>query len=111
MYYGKSTALALLVFHPAVAQDYQAPPGFTALFDGKSLSGWTIPAGDNGHWRVVDGVIDYDAASEAHGERSLFTEIEYGDYDLSVDWRLKEAPCLNQGMRYILPDGSYAKDL
>ena len=31
--------------------DNQAPPGFTSLFNGKDLSGWKIPAGDNGHWK------------------------------------------------------------
>ena len=35
-----------------------APPGFTALFNGRDLTGWVVPDGDNGHWRVVDGVID-----------------------------------------------------
>ena len=35
--------------------------GFVSLFNGRDLSGWKVPAGDNGHWKVVDGVIDYDA--------------------------------------------------
>jgi hypothetical protein len=38
-----------------------APKGFTTLFNGKDLTNWKVPAGDNGHWKVVDGVIDYDA--------------------------------------------------
>ena len=42
-------------------------PNFVSLFNGKDLAGWKIPAGDNGHWKVADGVIDYDAASEATG--------------------------------------------
>jgi hypothetical protein len=50
------------------------PPGFVALFDGRDLSGWRVPEGDNGHWKVVGGVIDYDAASEARGDKSLWTE-------------------------------------
>ena len=46
-----------------------APPaGFASLFNGKDLTGWRVPEGDNGHWKVVDGVIDYDAESEAPGE-------------------------------------------
>src|SRR5438105_723905 len=39
----------------------QPPPGFVTLFNGRDLSGWTVPEGDNGHWKVLDGVIDYDA--------------------------------------------------
>ena len=49
----------------AFAAPDETPEGFTSLFDGKDLSSWVIPAGDNGHWKVVDGVIDYDAQSEA----------------------------------------------
>ena len=41
---------------------FAAPPeGFTSLFDGESFDGWIVPEGDNGHWNVVDGVIDYDS--------------------------------------------------
>lgn len=86
------------------------PAGFTSLFNGKDLSGWTIPEGDNGHWKVVDGVIDYDARSEAAGDKNLWTERSFGDFELLVDWRIKEAPHVNNGIRYILPDGSYARD-
>ena len=43
------------------------PPGpeWVSLFNGKDLTGWKIPVGDGGHWKVVNGVIDYDASSEA----------------------------------------------
>ena len=50
----------------------QTPSGFTSLFNGRDLTGWKVPAGDNGHWRVADGVIDYDAASEA-AEKDLWS--------------------------------------
>ena len=46
-------ALALLAAPAASAAD-----GFTALFNGKDLSGWKLPEGDNGHWKVLNGVID-----------------------------------------------------
>ena len=49
--------------------DNEPPPGFIALFNGKDLTGWKVPEGDGGHWKVVDGVIDYDAQSEAKGEQ------------------------------------------
>jgi hypothetical protein len=85
----------------------QADPGFHSLFNGKDLTGWKIPEGDGGHWKVVNGVIDYDAMSEAKGEKHLFTEKEYGDFVLKVDWRLKEAPYMNNGVPVILPDGTH----
>ena len=56
-----SLAVALAVSGAAGAGE--APPGFTSLFNGKDLTGWKVPDGDNGHWKVVDGVIDYDAES------------------------------------------------
>src|SRR5258706_5512979 len=80
----------------------QSGAGFVPLFNGKDLSGWKIPEGDNGHWKVVDGVIDYDARSEAKSEKHLFTEKEYGDFTLKVDWRLKEATYMNNNVPVIL---------
>ena len=62
----------------------------TPLFNGRDLTGWKVPAGDNGHWKVVDGVIDYDAESEAPGDKHLWTEGSYGDFVLRLDWRLNE---------------------
>jgi hypothetical protein len=35
----------------APAADNSPPEGFTSLFNGKDLSGWKVPEGDNGHWR------------------------------------------------------------
>ena len=49
-------------------------PGYTSLFNGKDFTGWVVPEGDNGHWKVFKGVIDYDAQSEAKGDKNLWTE-------------------------------------
>ena len=93
------------------AADNEPPEGFAALFNGKDLTGWKVPLGDGGHWKVVDGVIDYDAQSEAKGEKSLFSEREFGDFVLHVDWRIKETPFVNPNVPYILPDGTHARDI
>lgn len=93
----------------AAATQGSAPPGFSSLFNGKDLSGWTIPAGDNGHWRVVDGAIDYDARSEASGDKNLWSEGEYGDFELRVEWRLKEVPYANRAVPIVLADGTHKK--
>jgi hypothetical protein len=85
-------------------------PNFVSLFNGKDLAGWKIPAGDNGHWKVVDGVIDYDAASEAAGDKSLWSERAYGDFILRVDWRIKETPYVNPNVPIIRYDGTHKKD-
>ena len=101
--------LALAAFaSPTFAAE--PPAGFTSLFNGKDFTGWKLPDGDNGHWKVVDGVIDYDASSEAKGDKSVYTEAQYGDFEVYVDWRIKETPFINPNVPYILPDGSQAKD-
>jgi type 1 glutamine amidotransferase len=105
------SVMALLFGLPSWAADNTAPEGFVSLFNGKDLDGWKVPAGDNGHWKVVDGVIDYDAQSEAAGDKSLWSEREYGNFVLQVDWRLKEAPFLNKNVPYILSDGTHARDI
>ena len=88
----------------------QAPAGFISLFNGRDLSGWTVPAGDNGHWKVVDGVIDYDARSEAANDKNLWSEKEYRDFVLRVDWRIKATPFRNKDVRLVLPDGTEKQD-
>lgn len=104
--------LAALCFGVSVrGADNQSPAGFVALFNGRDFSGWKVPEGDNGHWKIVDGVIDYDAASEAKGEKSLWTDREYKNFTLQIDWRIKETPYINPYVPYILPDGSHARDV
>lgn len=88
----------------------RAPKGYTPLFDGKSLDGWKLHPLSVGHWKVLDGVIDYDALSKApHGEQHLWTEKNYGDFELHVDWRIKETHGLYP-MPIILSDGTHLKD-
>lgn len=105
------TAIAgLLLSNIARAADNVPPAGFVSLFNGKDFAGWRVPVGDNGHWKVLEGVIDYDARSEAPGDKNLWTEREYGDFILKVDWRIKETPYINPRVPYILPDGTHARD-
>lgn len=101
----------LISINSACGADNVPPAGFTALFNGKDLTGWKVPEGDNGHWKVVDGAIDYDAESEARGDKTLWCEREFGDFVLHVDWRIKETPYVNPNVPYILPDGTHARDI
>ena len=82
---------------------------YEVLFNGKDFTGWKLPEGDNGHWKVINGVIDYDAMSEAKGNKSLLTEESFGDYALHIEWRFKETSGLYD-MPTILPDGSLKTD-
>lgn len=94
----------------AVAADNTPPPGFTALFNGKDLTGWKgllKPPLDNPlrraelspqqlaeaqaeadenmrqHWHVEDGVLVFDGKG-----RSLSTARDYGNFELWVDWKI-----------------------
>lgn len=84
--------------------------GFTSLFNGKDLTGWKIPVGDNGHWSVIDGVIDYDARSEAKGNKDLLSEKEFTDFKLHVEWRFKGYGDHLFPLPTILPNGDYLRD-
>jgi len=98
-------ALAAALFSPA-AED-RAADGFVSLFNGKDLTGWKVPEGDNGHWKVEKGVIDYDAKSEAKGDKNLWTDKSYKDFVLKIDWRLKDEPGFKNKVPVILPSGDH----
>src|SRR5262249_19790301 len=42
---------------------------------------------------------------------NLWTAREYENYQLIVDWRIKETPYTNPRIAYVLPDGSEARDV
>lgn len=88
---------------------YEVEDGYQSLFNGEDLSGWVIPEGDGGHWKVVDGVIDYDSRSEAKGEKHLKTAESYGDFILKIEWRLKAASG-SYDVPIVLSDGTYLTD-
>jgi len=94
----------------ATEKDNTAPPGFTALFNGKDLTNWKgllASPNDNpakraqlspeqlaeeqkkadadmrAHWGVEDGVFVFDGKG-----RSLATKKDYGNFELLVDWKI-----------------------
>lgn len=91
------------------ARAAEPAPSFAPLFNGKDFTGFRVPEGDNGHWRVENGVIDYDARSEAKGDKHLWTEREFGDFVLRAEWRIKDTPWINPRATIVLPDGSDKK--
>jgi hypothetical protein len=103
-----ATLVATLAAH-GQAPDAAGPA--VSLFNGKNLAGWVVAPDDGGHWKVVDGAIDYDALSQSKTDKNLWTEKSYTDFVLELDWRFKEAPYLNKFIPYILPDGTHAKDI
>ncbi len=103
--------LCIAVCGPLRAADNTPPPGFTALFNGRDLTGWKgllQPPLDNPArrakltpaehakaqreadevmrkgWRVENGALVFNG----HG-RSLCTVKDYGDFELLVDWKIE----------------------
>ncbi|MGE5293584.1 MAG: DUF1080 domain-containing protein [Solirubrobacterales bacterium] len=92
-----------------VGEDEILPQGFVPLFNGINLDGWTVRSPGNRDWRILDGVIDCDP-HEGPGDRNLWAARSYGDFELWVDWRIRESPYVNRSAKVILPDGTYKKD-
>lgn len=101
--------ILIIITVQVYAQGDKAPKGFTSLFNGKDFTNWKVPAGDNGHWKIVDSVIDYDAESEAE-DKNLWSEKSYKNFELYVDWRIKETPWKNPNVPLILPSGLHKKN-
>lgn len=66
---------------PALAADKGPPEGFTALFDGKSLNGWT-PVNTKDNFFVRDGVLVMNK-----GAGWLASDRTFGDFELRVRYR------------------------
>ncbi|HJZ57051.1 MAG TPA: DUF1080 domain-containing protein [Gemmataceae bacterium] len=101
--------VVLLPRSPA-ADAPKPPPGFTALFNGKDLTGWkghttmkeraTLPKDKldmlqaertklaKEQWSVVDGTIHLTPPQK--GGVSLVTEKDYGNFELMVDWKIEK---------------------
>ncbi len=101
--------MMVITFAICAQSSEKVPAGFKSLFNGSDFTNWKLPDGDNGHWKIKDGVIDYDAESEAQN-KDLWTDKEYKDFVLYVDWRIKETPWKNQNVPLILPSGLHKLD-
>ena len=89
------------------AWDLLLKAGFEAAFNGKDLTGWKGLVADpparakmtpeelakgqaeadalmRAHWKVVDGMLAFDG-----GGHSLCTAVDYGDFEMFVDWKIE----------------------
>ena len=86
----------------------QKDRGFRSLYNGLDLRGFKQTPGNKGHWRAKDWILDYDGRATGN-DRNLWTEEEFGNFILIVDWRLPDKPKI-ENVPVILPDGSEATD-
>jgi hypothetical protein len=61
-----------------------AEPGFTPLFNGRDLTGWTLIKGQGTGYVVRDGVI----VCPEDGGGNLFTDKDYDNFVLKLDFKL-----------------------
>jgi len=88
--------MAVTTLLPALAADnvltaQEKKQGWKLLFDGKSLKGWGATGRMEG-WKVEDGAI----ACLASGGGYLYTQEQFGDFTLSVDFKFE--PHANSGV-------------
>lgn len=98
---------AALVFAGVATAAAPTGEGWVSLFNGKDLTGWKVPSGNEGLWGVVDGVIDCTprTGNPKEGDNSLWYEKDFGDIQLYVEWRIKETKG-EYPMPIVLPDGT-----
>lgn len=95
--------------HPDVLGEVDQ--GFISLYNGLDLRGWRQVKGNEGHWVARDWILDYDGQSEAENrdDMNLFTEQDFKDFTLIVDWRFPAEPVIDE-VPIILTDGSTVKN-
>jgi predicted neuraminidase len=86
----------------------KADEGFKYVYPSPDLAAFVQDPGHKNHWRVKDWIIDYDGKSDAK-DKTLWTQQEYGDFQMVIDWRLPRAPVKTK-RPIILPTGEEAKD-
>ena len=80
--------------------------GFTQVFDGKSLAGWKHGSGDPSNWCAFNGILKHNGKKGDIND--LWSEKEYGDFTLVLDWRWSgRGPLMQRPL--LLPDGSEKK--
>ncbi len=103
-----AVAFFLMLASVASAADNTPPEGFTAIFNGKDLSGWkglvkdpvqaakmtpdelakaqeAADADMNSHWKADGGVIVFDGKGQ-----NLCTAKDYGDFEMYLDWKIEK---------------------
>ncbi|MBM4041740.1 MAG: DUF1080 domain-containing protein [Planctomycetes bacterium] len=88
----RAIVVVALLAAVAMAADNTPPEGFTALFNGKDLTGWgsrdgkPASAQQVAEWKVEGGIIKYTGKSS-----HLWTTKSYKDFVLMVEWRFEKA--------------------
>src|SRR5215470_6053633 len=91
----KILALGLLASSLCATAADKVEPGFTSLFDGETLTGWKLVNQHGPGYGVTNGVIF--CAKDGGG--NLFTEREFSDFILRLDYKLEPGGNNGVGIR------------
>ncbi len=89
------TIFALLITIPVFGQE-SASSNWIELFNGKDLNGWKHDSLGKAEYTVVDGTI-HGVTVEGSPNSFLYTEKEYGDFELEFEVRVHDQ--LNSGVQ------------
>jgi hypothetical protein len=85
--------LVLTLATQLAAADKDVPSGFTRLFNGDDLTGWTTLGGSEESWDIEKGVlyVAEPARAKANGREEpfwLMTEKEYANFELRLEYKI-----------------------
>ena len=70
--------------NPPESEVNEADQGFKSLYTGLDFRGWTMVAGDEGHWNAKDWFCEYDGK----GQGKISTEDSFRNFIVRFDWRI-----------------------
>jgi len=84
----------------------EADASFVSIYNGIDLAGWKATDEHKNHWLPRGTVLHYSGKAPSKGiDPNLWTEKEYGDFEMVVDWRLDKKNIKKIARPVILPNG------
>lgn len=78
--------------------------GYRSLYNGLDLRGWKVNGSENS-WRSEDWKLVNDGIMSDEKPHILWTEQEFGDFNMIIDWRFSGEPVATS-VPVIMPDGT-----
>ena len=103
-------AVAAAVSAGLLAAQEAPPPGFTADLQRQGPHRLARARGGQRPLAVVGRRHRLRRGERGRRRQDLWTEKEYGDFTLRVDWRIKETPYTNPNVHIVKPDGTSKLD-
>ena len=83
--------------------------GYVSLYNGQDMRGWNLKEEEKDYWQPDDWRLVSTGKTVRSSKEFLWTENEYKDFKLIVDWRFTGEP-VAKDVPVIMPDGTQAKE-